>query len=227
MTLRETIEEVKKWSIANQIEFCDKITFNITIGIRSILSYEDETDSEKLEAIKWINEFHHRIDNLKFEIEKVVSSTDKIERIGEQAKYYASKNRIASGEIAAILKSSYDAIDRKNKTEKPFKIPESIFDLIKEESFRKRTAMYIGEKKISLLKGFMDGYFHGLDAKEIHLRETEPKFAKFHDWVANYFKWYESTAGWKNIILKECGNNEELAVDKFFELYDKFKNEEN
>jgi hypothetical protein len=68
MTLRETIEDVKKWSIANQLEFCSKITFNITIGIRSILSYEDEINSEKLDAIRWINEFHHRIDTLKFEI---------------------------------------------------------------------------------------------------------------------------------------------------------------
>ena len=225
MTLKETIENVKKWSIANQLEFCDKITFNITIGIRSILSYENKSDSEKTEAIKWINEFHHRIHNLKFEIKQVVSSVDKIKRIGEHANYYASQNKIASGEIAAILKSSYESIIRKNEIEKPFKIPESIFELIKEDSFRKRTAMYIGEKNINLLKGFMDGYFYGLDSKEIHLRETEPKFKKFHDWVANYFNWYESTAGWKNIILKECGGDEKMAVDKFFELYDKFKND--
>lgn len=223
MELRETIEEVKKWSIENQLEFCNKITFNITIAIRSILSYEDRNESEKLEAINWINEFHHRIDNLKFEIKKVVSSVDKIERIAENANYYASKNKITSGEIAAILRSSYASIIRKDKIEKPFKYTESIFDLINEENFRKRTAMYIGEKKISILKGFIDGYFYGLDVKEIHLRESEPKFVNFSDWVANHFNWAESTAGWKNIILKECDGDEKLSVDKFFELYDKFK----
>ena len=187
------------------------------------MSYEDRNESEKLEAIKWVNEFHHRIDNLKFEIEKVVSSVDKIERIGENAKYYASMNKIASGEIAAILKSSYESVIRKGEIEKPFKYTESIFDLMNEENFRKRTAMYIGEKKINILKGFIDGYFYGLDVKEIHLRESEPKFEKFSDWVANHFNWYESTAGWKNIILKECDGDEKLSVDKFFELYDKFK----
>ena len=223
MTLRETIDEVKKWSIANQLAFCNKITYNITIGIRSILSYEDEIDPEKLEAIKWINEFHHRIDNLKFDIEKIVSSVDKIEEIGEAAKFYASMNKITSGEIAAILKSSYDSIIRKDEIEKPFKFTESIFDLINDDNFRKRTAMYIGAKKISILKGFIDGYFYGLDVKEIHLRETEPKFEKFSDWLANRFHWHESTAGWKNIILKECGGDEKLSIDKFFELYDEFK----
>ena len=113
MKLREVIEEVKKWSIVNQIDFCNQITHNITIGIRSILSRRDEIDSEKLEAIKWLNEFHHRIDNLKFEIKKVISSTDNIERIGEHAKYYASKNKITSGEIVAIITCSYHAIIRK------------------------------------------------------------------------------------------------------------------
>ncbi len=72
----------------------------------------------------------------------------------------------------------------------------------------------------------MDGYFYALDAMEIHLREPEPKFEKFHDWTAKYFGWKESTAGWKNIILKESNENEKEAVKLFFEVYDKFKESE-
>ncbi len=81
--------------------------------------------------------------------------------------------------------------------------------------------MYIGDKKITILRAFIDGYLFALEANNINLAEKE-KFTEFHDWVANYFGWYESTAGWKNIILEECNGNEEIAVDKFFELYDKF-----
>lgn len=223
MTLIEMIEEVKKWSINRQIDFCNLITYNITIGIRSIMSYEDEKDLNKLEAIRWLNEFHHRVENLKFDIKKVVSSIDKVERIAESAKYYSRKNKITCGEIAAIIRSSYNSIIRQGEIKKPFKYKQSIFDLIVDEDFRKRTAMYLGEKKISILRGFIYGYFYGLDVKEIHLRESEPNFDKFNDWVVTYYNWYESTAGWENIILKECGGDEKLSVDKFFELYDEFK----
>ena len=92
--------------------------------------------------------------------------------------------------------------------------------LLESESFRSRTAMYIGEKKLSTLKGFLDGAYYAFDAydvKEINL------FEGFHDWVVDYYGWNESTAGWKNIILKECDNDEMKAVDEFFKIYDKFK----
>lgn len=102
-------------------------------------------------------------------------------------------------------------------------LPKSIFELLTSENFRNRPAMFIGEKKISILRAFIDGYLLGAERDNTTLREKE-KFAEFHDWVANYFGWYESTAGWKNIILKECNGNEESAVDKFFEIYDKFIN---
>ena len=46
--------------------------------------------------------------------------------------------------------------------------------LLESESFRSRTAMYIGEKKLSTLKGFLDGAYYAFDAydvKEINLFE--------------------------------------------------------
>nr|WP_321237197.1 hypothetical protein [uncultured Psychroserpens sp.] len=93
--------------------------------------------------------------------------------------------------------------------------------LLDSESFRSRTAMYIGEKKISVLKGFLDGAYYSFVAYDVN---EENLFEGFHDWVAEYYGFSESTAGWKNIILKECGNDEVKAVDEFFTVYDKFKN---
>jgi hypothetical protein len=92
--------------------------------------------------------------------------------------------------------------------------------LITSESFRNKTEMYIGEKRISSLKSFFDGIYYSF---EIHNIEEENIFKGFNEWTAKYFNWKESTAGWKNIILKECENDEKKAVDKFFEIYDKFK----
>jgi hypothetical protein len=82
--------------------------------------------------------------------------------------------------------------------------------------------MYLGDKRISSLNAFLCGYHY---ASEVHHLDDKDstRFEDFHNWTANYFGWSESTAGWKNIILKECHGIEELALDKFFELYDIFK----
>jgi hypothetical protein len=48
-------------------------------------------------------------------------------------------------------------------------------------------------------------------------RRERPDFGRFHDWVAERFGWHESTAGWCNIIVEECGGNHGEALDRFFE----------
>ncbi len=102
------------------------------------------------------------------------------------------------------------------------KIPE-LDKLLVAESFRMRTAMYIGDNKISTLKSFIDGVEYAMDVYEI---EKESPLEGFHDWVADYYGWYESTAGWKNVILRESGESEERALKEFFSLYDKFLSEQ-
>ncbi|WP_299215092.1 hypothetical protein [uncultured Aquimarina sp.] len=92
--------------------------------------------------------------------------------------------------------------------------------LLESDNFRSRIGMYLGEKKISTLKGFLDGIYYSFDAYDL---KEENLFEGLHDWVANYYGWTESTAGWKNIILEECGNDEVKAVDEFFKIYDEFK----
>jgi hypothetical protein len=101
-------------------------------------------------------------------------------------------------------------------------MPKSIFDLIDLEDFRTRTAMYIGDRKITALRSFFYGYFYAMSTNGIVV-DDQLSFDDFHDWVAAQFKWKESTAGWSNIILHECNGDEKLALDKFFELYDQFK----
>ena len=89
-------------------------------------------------------------------------------------------------------------------------------NLIDSENFRLRTAMYIGDKKLSILKAFFDGYYY-CNLNEDYLLDG------FDDWISNYYNYKESTSGWKNMILLKCKNDEEKAVDKFFELFDNFK----
>jgi hypothetical protein len=82
--------------------------------------------------------------------------------------------------------------------------------------------MFIGDKKITALRSFIDGYFYATWTNDIEV-DDKIGFDDFNDWVAIQFKWKESTAGWNRIILEECNGDEKLAVDKFFELYDRFK----
>lgn len=99
--------------------------------------------------------------------------------------------------------------------------PKTILELLSSDNFRLRTAMFIGERDMFVLKAFIDGYFFALDNEDIEER-GETSFYKFHDFTADYFGWKESTAGWHRIILEECNENHSNAIDKFFEVYDKF-----
>ena len=105
-----------------------------------------------------------------------------------------------------------------------------LVDFLTLPALRNRTAMYIGEKSISSLKRFLDGFRYAQDVYKIEDKVDEIDFGRFHDWVAVYYgRVYDgqidSTAGWSNIILRECQGQENVAVDVFFELYDKFRRE--
>ena len=98
----------------------------------------------------------------------------------------------------------------------------TVFELLDHERFRKRPVMYLGDKKISTLKAFLDGYFYAENLNSIK-DKSNVRFEEFHSWVADFFEWKGTSAGWKDIILQECDGNEEQAFDKFLEVYDKFK----
>jgi len=87
---------------------------------------------------------------------------------------------------------------------------------------RPRPANYIGACSLFRLYMFLQGCFHVADPHGIE-DCGRPDFGGFSDWVAKRFHWKESTAGWYNIILKECGGDEGKALDRFFELIDEYR----
>ena len=110
MTLTTVIQEAKKWTAKEQSEFCRFISQNITIRIRDILSYKDTPADKKLGAIKWLNEFHHRINNIKFEIEYSLGTSCRIELLGKHATHYAKQNKLTAGHMSEILIDSYHSV---------------------------------------------------------------------------------------------------------------------
>lgn len=88
-----------------------------------------------------------------------------------------------------------------------------------------RTAMYTGADTLSALYFHVLGYMMACELKGVR-EDLSPDFGLFHDFVADYYLYGESTAGWKNIILAESYGNEQEALKRFYDLFKLFKKNE-
>lgn len=105
-----------------------------------------------------------------------------------------------------------------------------------------RPAMWTGENTLKSINIYANGYYEALLDNEIYYQShtDEP----FFDWVAKKLGYYESTAGWANMILgaaigfdPENINWEEVfshvvtkeehskSIVMFYELLDEYKSE--
>lgn len=100
---------------------------------------------------------------------------------------------------------------------------QNIYDLL--DRLRQRTGLYLGVKSISRLSAFLDGYVLAFDDARLVLEMGDPSFARFSEWVAQHYDQPDSVASWNDLILWEV-DDEEIAVDEFFKLLDKFRAEE-
>ncbi|MBE8724720.1 hypothetical protein [Flavobacterium hungaricum] len=113
------------------------------------------------------------------------------------------------------------------------------YNLLK--AIEKRPAMFIGEATLKNIKIFISGYHVALVENKI---ATESQVEPFFDWTARKLGYYESTAGWANMILaSSLGINPETviwehvfalqitqeqhldSINLFYELLEEYKNE--
>lgn len=85
---------------------------------------------------------------------------------------------------------------------------------------REKPAMYLGTRSLSALSHFLAGYGFALHVHEIPSSHHLP--GDFHDWVAYRLHFFESTSGYKNMILKRIPD-ESAALARFFELLDEYR----
>ncbi len=102
-----------------------------------------------------------------------------------------------------------------------------------------RPAMFTGELTLKSIHIYISGYHHALVEDKFEL-QSDP----FHDWVASKLDYYESTAGWANMILAKCMGFEPReidwnvmletipskqqhleSIDMFYRMLEEFKNE--
>ncbi len=108
------------------------------------------------------------------------------------------------------------------------------------KQIEQRPAMWTGEATLKSINNYCNGYHHALVDNGIVSHSNEP----FFDWVAKKLGYYESTAGWANMILAYCMGFEPKdiswevvfattvtkeqhlkSISYFYELVEEFKKE--
>ncbi|KAF2513869.1 hypothetical protein [Flavobacterium foetidum] len=109
------------------------------------------------------------------------------------------------------------------------------------KDIEKRPGMFIGEVSLDRIKLFATGYYTALVENKLII---ESKNEAFFDWIARKLGYYESTAGWGNMILayslgfdpeeiiweevfsRHITKEEHIqSIKMFYELLEEYKNE--
>jgi phosphoribosylanthranilate isomerase len=99
---------------------------------------------------------------------------------------------------------------------------DSIYNLL--TRIHLKPALFLGTKSVLRLKSFLDGYGFALASKETKCEWKDFLEFNFYKFVEKYFNWNKlSLNSWETIILKECNDDEEKALDLFFALLEEFK----
>lgn len=88
------------------------------------------------------------------------------------------------------------------------------------QKIQKRPSLYLGQRSITHLQTFLDGYTFACREVGIPITNEEREFDEFQDWIEQRFD-QPSTQSWARIILF-YSEDERDALDRFFELFTEF-----
>jgi hypothetical protein len=115
LKLDEAVIKIKCWPYQSQLDFCEKIPFLMTLVIRDIWMSDKTNDAQKIEAIKWLNEFNHRLLNITSSFRKN-SKSDAIQGIHTDVLYYQKQNAIANKSLGWVILTAFDKVLAKRKS---------------------------------------------------------------------------------------------------------------
>ncbi|MEG4283324.1 hypothetical protein QUB68_09365 [Microcoleus sp. A006_D1] len=93
-----------------------------------------------------------------------------------------------------------------------------LYDLL--GKIKKRSSLYLGNRSLSHLHVFLDGYTFARRQLGIPLTEEEKKFEDFQEWIEIRFN-QADTQSWSRIILF-YSEDEADALKRFFDLFEEF-----
>ncbi|WP_341739296.1 hypothetical protein [Microcoleus sp. CAWBG640] len=97
-----------------------------------------------------------------------------------------------------------------------------LYDLL--GKIKQRSSLYLGNRSLSHLHVFLDGYTFARRQLGIPVTEQETKFEEFQEWIENRFN-QADTQSWSRIILF-YSEDESDALKRFFDLFEEFLNSE-
>ncbi len=97
-----------------------------------------------------------------------------------------------------------------------------LYDLL--GKIKQRSSLYLGNRSLSHLHVFLDGYTFARRQLGIPVTEQETKFEEFQEWIENRFN-QADTQSWSRIILFYA-EDEADALKRFFDLFEEFLNSE-
>lgn len=95
---------------------------------------------------------------------------------------------------------------------------EYLYDLL--ARIKQRPGMYLGKVSLTRLKMLLMGYSMSRGELGLQLTQQEKQFAQFQQWIQTKYQ-INSAQGWETIILSQV-EDEKLAFDLFFELFEQF-----
>ncbi|MEL0588478.1 MAG: hypothetical protein U1V55_00695 [Planktothrix rubescens PR222] len=95
---------------------------------------------------------------------------------------------------------------------------EYLYDLL--ARIKQRPGMYLGKVSLTRLKMLLMGYSMSRGELGLQLTQQEKQFAQFQQWIQTKYQ-INSSQGWETIILSQV-EDEKLAFDLFFELFEQF-----
>jgi len=110
MEIKEAINGIESWANEDQFRFLNRVAWNTTVGIRSIISNNNLTSEEKLEAIRWLNEFNHTTNEHHFLVNHSSSAKETINSFIKNVFFFSSKNKNTKVEIIEILNLSIESV---------------------------------------------------------------------------------------------------------------------
>ncbi|MFI5454546.1 MAG: hypothetical protein ACHRXM_03760 [Isosphaerales bacterium] len=96
--------------------------------------------------------------------------------------------------------------------------PSNIYEHV--ECMRPRLGMFIGANSIKQLEAYLDGYCSALFVHRIE-EQDRPSFNYFLDWLMLTRKG-DWTRGWATALLDEANDDNDAALEKFFQLAGEF-----
>lgn len=93
-----------------------------------------------------------------------------------------------------------------------------LYDLL--GKIKQRSSLYLGNRSLSHLHVFLDGYTFARRQLGIPVTEQETKFEEFQEWIENRFN-QADTQSWSRIILF-YSEDEADALNRFFDLFEEF-----